>query len=74
MILYYIDESGTGLKDYRSPYFVLSAIAVPVEVNQSLNLAITDLKSDLVSWAKPEDFEIKGRDLRQGDKAFKSLN
>ena len=74
MILYYIDESGTGLKDYRSPYFVLSAIAVPVEVNQSLNLAITDLKRELVSWAKPEDFEIKGRYLRQGDNVFKSLD
>ncbi len=74
MILYYIDESGTGLKDTRSPYFVLSAIAIPAENNQALNQAIIDLKSDMVSWARPEDFEIKGRDLRRGNKAFKSLD
>jgi len=74
MILYYIDESGTGLKDYRSPYFVLSAIAIPAEINQALNQAIIDLKSDMVGWAKPEDFEIKGRDLRRGSKAFKNLD
>ncbi len=28
MILVYLDESGTGLKDLRSPFFVLAAIAV----------------------------------------------
>lgn len=29
MHLFYIDESGTGLGDNQSPYFVMVAMAVP---------------------------------------------
>ena len=32
MILFYIDESGTGLKDRRTPYFVLATIGFPTDV------------------------------------------
>ncbi|MBP8124617.1 MAG: DUF3800 domain-containing protein, partial [Caldilineaceae bacterium] len=64
MILFYIDESGTGLKDKQSPYFVLSATAIPADAEQEMAARVIALKRELVRWAKPEDFEIKGRDLR----------
>jgi len=73
MILYYIDESGTGLKDFRSPFFVLSAIAIPSAANRTINERLYALKRALIEWANPEDFEIKGRDLRRGNKFFKNL-
>ena len=70
MILYYIDESGTGLKDRRSPYFVLSAMAIPPESNPEIDRRVLGLKQRLIDWARPEDFELKGRDLHRGDKLF----
>ncbi|MBP7963684.1 MAG: DUF3800 domain-containing protein [Caldilineaceae bacterium] len=74
MILFYIDESGTGLKDKQSPYFVLSATAIPADAEQEMAARVIALKRELVRWAKPEDFEIKGRDLRRGEKLFSSLD
>lgn len=74
MILFYIDESGTGLKDKQSHYFVLSATAIPAKDAQMIDEQVVTLKQDLISWAKPEDFEIKGRDLRRGDKLFRNQN
>ena len=74
MILFYIDESGTGLKDKRSSFFLLSAIAVKETDWRLLDTKIYDLKSDIIPWAKPEDFEIKGRDIRRGEKLFKKYN
>lgn len=74
MIRFYIDESGTGLGDKRSPYFVLSAIGIPLQEWKNVDAQVVALKRRLVSWAKPEDFEIKGRDLRRGEKFFKSMN
>ena len=74
MILFYLDESGTGLGDSRSPYFVLSAIGVPANDWQLIDDQVSALKRRLITWAKPEDFEIKGRDMRRGDKLFKGLD
>lgn len=74
MLLFYVDESGTGLGDERSPFFVLAAVAMPAKDWPEADSQLTALKRRLVSWAKPEDFEIKGRDLRRGEKFFKSLN
>lgn len=74
MILFYIDESGTGLKDSQSPYFVLSAMSIPADIEQEMTARIVALKRDLVPWAKPEDFEIKGRDLRRGEMLFSSFD
>src|SRR5713226_7780081 len=71
MVLFYIDESGTGFGDRRSPYFVLAATAIRATDWNEVDARITDLKQKLVPWAKPEDFEIKGRDLRRGEKLFK---
>ncbi|MCP4416845.1 MAG: DUF3800 domain-containing protein [Chloroflexi bacterium] len=72
MIFFYMDESGTGLKDKNSHYFVLSAFALHSQDWKQLDKRITVLKRSLVSWAKPEDWEIKGRDLRRGDNIFQN--
>ncbi len=32
--------------------------------------SVSALKRQLISWAKSEDFEIKGRDIRRGEKLF----
>jgi len=71
MLLFYIDESGTGLRDKQTPFFVLAAVAIPINEWQSVDTELVSLKRRLVSWAKPEDFEIKGRDMRRGEKFFK---
>lgn len=74
MLYFYIDESGTGLKDNNSPYFILAAFAISSEQWAKVDSQTNALKRQLVSWAKPEDFEIKGRDLRRGEKFFKNMN
>jgi len=75
MLLFYIDESGTGLKDKRlSPFFILSAFAVKENDWNLLDNKTNALKRHMIPWAKPEDFEIKGRDIRRGDKLFKHHN
>lgn len=71
MILFYVDESGTGLRDERTPFFVLTAVGIPTDRWQTTDSQVASLKRRLVSWAKPEDFEIKGRDIRRGEKFFK---
>jgi hypothetical protein len=74
MILFYIDESGTGLGDVRSPYFVLAAIAISAAEWRSFDSQVIALKRRLISWVKPEDWEVKGRDLRRDEKFFRSYN
>jgi hypothetical protein len=74
MHLFYVDESGTGLKDRRSRYFVLAALGLPAEAAAALDSSVTELKRRMVSWAPPEDFEIKGRDLRRGEKLLKGIS
>lgn len=74
MILFYIDESGTGLGDKGSPFFVLSATGIPAQDWKTVDNQIVALKRRLVGWAKPEDFEIKGRDMRRGEKFFRRMN
>ena len=71
MLLFYIDESGTGLKDQRSPYFILCAFSIAASDWAKMDSQVAALKRHLVSWAKPEDFEIKGRDMRRGEKFFR---
>ncbi len=70
MKLFYIDESGTGLKDKASEFFVLAAIGIEAVDSPDLDRAVIALKRRLIGWAKPEDFEIKGRDIRRGEKLF----
>jgi hypothetical protein len=72
MKLFYMDESGTGLKDKASPFFVLAALGINAIDSQRVDRAVTELKRRLIGWAKPEDFEIKARDIIHGLKLFKS--
>lgn len=37
MRLFYVDESGTGLKDDNSPFFVLAAFGLSAEAAASLD-------------------------------------
>lgn len=74
MILFYLDVSGTGLGDSRSHYFVLSAVGIPADRWKLVDSQFSAPKRRLIPWAKPEDFEIKGRDMRRGDKLFKGLD
>lgn len=66
MWLCYIDESGTGLRDQRTPYFVYAAVAIQVDDVHQIDAQLYDLKRSWFSYVKPEDFEIKGRDMRRG--------
>ncbi len=74
MLFFYVDESGTGLKDKRSEFFLLSAVAIKDADWQLIDSDVNALKRNIIPWAKPEDFEIKGRDLRRGEKLFKAYN
>ena len=71
MILFYADESGTGLGDKQTAFFVLAGIAMAAQDWSRIDSEISSLKRRLVSWAKPEDWEIKGRDVRRGEKFFR---
>jgi len=74
MMLFYIDESCTSLKHDASPYFVLAALAVPANTAGRLDAKVSTLKRSILNSVEPEDFEIKGRDIRQGAKFFKRLS
>ena len=74
MRIFYVDESGTGIRDKASNFFLLAALSLDVVDIPRVDREISVLKRELVSWAKPEDFEIKGRDIRRGDKIFSSLS
>lgn len=74
MFLYYFDESGTGLKDTRSSFFLFCAVRIKSTDWNQIDNSINTLKRTIIPWAKPEDFEIKGRDIRRGEKFFKTFN
>jgi hypothetical protein len=73
MFLFYIDESGTGLKSQESKYFILASICIHVDDWANFYDQINSFKQQLISWAKPEDWELKGRHLRRGEEFFKSF-
>jgi hypothetical protein len=72
MHIFYIDESGTGLGDERTHFFVLATFAIDTRYWVQLDREVSALKRRLISWAKPEDWEIKGRDIRRGEKLFQN--
>lgn len=74
MIHFYIDESGTGLRDRRSPYFVLASTAIPVSELGDVDYRINTFKRKLIPFAEPEDFEFKVRELRRGDRFFQGIS
>ena len=73
MLHFYVDESGTGLRDKRSPYFVLAATSIPVGALAIVEESINQFKRQLVPFAEPEDFEFKVRELRRGERFFRSM-
>ncbi len=74
MLFYYIDESGTGYKDKQSDFFLLSGVEVHSSKSLAVDRRIHEFKGRLFPWAKPEDFELKGRDIRHGEGLFQALN
>lgn len=74
MKLCYIDESGTGFKDLNSPYFLLAAVVIDASDWNHLDVGLSQLKTRMFPYMKPEDFEIKGRDIRRGDKVFRNVS
>lgn len=74
MFLCYIDESGTGLKQQRTqPFFTLASVMVHTDDWHNLDEAVMKCKRQWVTWAEPEDFELKARDIRHGHGAFSGL-
>lgn len=73
MKFFYIDESGTGFKDVNSPYFLLAAFSIDVGNWKDLDGQFIQMKRNVFPYMKPEDFEIKGRDIWRGDKVFKNF-
>lgn len=50
---------------------MLASVAIPVDKWSLIDSETNALKRRLVPWAKPEDYEIKGRDMRRGEKFFR---
>ncbi|MBI4675555.1 MAG: DUF3800 domain-containing protein [Chloroflexi bacterium] len=74
MVFVYIDESGTGINDNQTRVFVLSGIVVRGQDWHDVDEMITNFKQRLFQWALPEDWEIKGREIRRGNGFFSSFN
>lgn len=73
MLHFYIDESGTGLRDKRSAYFVLAATIVPAKELAVVDERVNALKRKLIPFAEPEDYEFKIRELRRGERLFRGV-
>lgn len=74
MYFIYVDESGTGLADKRTSIFTLGAVLVEDRDLERLDQEMKSLKRAIFPYAKPEDWEIKARDIRRGEKLFKGMN
>lgn len=70
----YIDDSGTNLGDKKFEYFVMGAFAIHSDHGHLIEERLNAFKMQLVTWAAPEDLELKGRWLQHGDQLFKKLN
>ncbi len=71
MFLFYTDESGTGSNDNQTNYFVLASLAISEIYSSSNYEQILLLKQNIIKRRDPEDWELKGRNLYQGDDVFK---
>ena len=78
--IFYVDESGTGLgaaekrAESKQPYFVLAAAGMLASRWHEMDEAIYQLKKRHLPYLKPTDFELKGRDIRQGTGVFRQLS
>jgi hypothetical protein len=71
MILFYIDESGTGWEDDQTNFFSLGSFAIHISHWQEMDREIKKLKESFFTQRKSEEWEIKTRDLWQGEGKLK---
>lgn len=71
MFLFYVDESGTCSNDNQTNFFVLAAIGIADEYSSQLNREIRSFKQAIFKTRKPEEWELKARDIYQGLGLFK---
>jgi hypothetical protein len=69
-ILFYVDEGGTGWKDMETNLFFLASFAIHVQHWSQMDREFSALKKELFSGREPEDWELKGRDIWQGQDPF----
>ncbi|MEG4836599.1 DUF3800 domain-containing protein [Microcoleus sp. B9-D4] len=72
-ILFYVDEGGTGWKDIETNFFFLASFAIHVQDWSQMDSKFSALKKELLSRREPEDWELKGRDIWQGQGSFKDF-
>lgn len=73
MILFYIDEGGTGWKDEQSKYFFLCALAIHSRFLREVETEFFNFKQSIVKNKQPDEWELKGRDIWQGLEEFKNV-
>lgn len=71
MFLFYVDESGTCSNDNQTNYFVLAAIAVEDQHSLQIYKEFSVCKQRIFLKKNPEEWELKTRELCQGEKLFK---
>jgi hypothetical protein len=71
-ILFYVDEGGTGWKDMETNFFFLASFAIHVQHWSQMDREVSTLKKELLSGMEPEDWELKGRNIWQGQGSFKN--
>ena len=71
MFLFYVDESGTCSNDNQTNFFVLAAVAITDEHSSQIYRDISSLKQGILKKKKPEEWELKARDICQGLEYFK---
>ncbi|AFY81749.1 DUF3800 domain-containing protein [Oscillatoria acuminata] len=74
MLLLYVDEGGTGWDDPQTDFFLLSAFAIPIEKWLELDSWVLSFKQNFFKSKNHDDWEIKARNIWQGQGLFKKVN
>jgi Protein of unknown function (DUF3800) len=74
MLLLYVDEGGTGWDDPQTEFFLLSAFAIPIERWLEIDSWVLSFKQDFFKSKNHDDWEIKARNIWQGQGLFKKVN
>ncbi len=74
MLLLYIDEGGTGWDDPQTDFFLLSALAIPIGKWWEIDSGVYAVKEKFLKSKNPEDWEIKARNIWQGQGLFKKVD
>jgi hypothetical protein len=69
----YIDESGGTLNEPDHPFFVLAAVVARVDQCRPIQEKVAKIKEGYFPGIRPEEIEIKGFDIQQGEKFFKHI-